>query len=95
MALKLDWYAYDVRTLRAWLKEALQDESFEITFTVFSKEIHWQVSRLDEDKWMLTTANVNKVVSTNFVCAYIRMITARIAEDCLDEVCDELLNKSV
>lgn len=95
MFIKLDWYAYDVHTLRAWLKEALQGESFEITFTVFSKEIHWQASRLEEDKWMLTTANVNKVVPTNFVCAYIRMTTGHIAEDCLDEVIEELLNKTV
>lgn len=93
MFIKLDWYKCDA--LRAWLKEALQGESFEITFTVFSKEIHWQASRLEEDKWMLTTANVNKVVPTNFVCAYIRMTTGHIAEDCLDEVIEELLNKTV
>ena len=93
MFIKLDWYKRDA--LRAWLKKALQGESFEITFTVFSKEIHWQASRLEEDKWMLTTANVNKVVPANFVCAYIRMTTGHIAEDCLDEVIEELLNKPV
>ena len=93
MFIKLDWYKRNA--LRAWLKEALQGESFEITFTVFSKEIHWQASRLEEDKWMLTAANVNKVVPTNFVCTYIRMTTGHIAEDCLDEVIEELLNKTV